>query len=308
VCSSDLNNGKYIDYVWFSRPHIARKYLPAVKRYTRAKRIYLGHDLHFLRESRQRDIGGHAFHEKAASRWERLEGEILHDVSVSYFVSEFEVSEIKRRWPDVCARVIPITLLGEDEFHRDGPPFDDRNGLLFVGGFMHEPNVDGLHWFIQDILPTVRVSLPNIELTVVGAAAPTKLTRLAGPGIVFRGWVSDDELAGLYRTCRAVVAPLRFGAGVKGKIVEAMCHGVPVVTTSIGAEGIAGGGDALLVADTPEAFADGVVRLYSTPELWQQFAERTTQSVAKHVSVSAARDIFSKDMPLGTPRELSAPP
>jgi GT2 family glycosyltransferase len=292
------SNGKYIDYVLLSRPHIAMKYLPTVKRHTRAKRIYLGHDLHFLRESRQGDIGGHAFHEKAARRWEKVEGAILHDVSVGYFVSEFEVSEIRRRWPDVSARVIPISLLDESEIHRTGPPFEDRKGLLFVGSFMHEPNVDGLRWFIEDILPAVRASLPGAILTVVGGAAPAELSRLAGADIVFRGWVSDEELAGLYRSCRVVVAPLRFGAGVKGKVVEAMCQGVPVATTSIGAEGITAGGEALLVADTPEAFADGVGRLYSTPELWQQFAECATQSVARHVSVSAAREIFAADMAL----------
>jgi glycosyltransferase involved in cell wall biosynthesis len=197
----------------------------------------------------------------------------------------------------VSARVIPITLLGESEIHRAGPLFEDRKGLLFVGSFMHEPNVDGLRWFIQDILPAVRASLPEVILTVVGGAAPAGLSRLAGPGIVFRGWVSDEELAGLYRSCRVVVAPLRFGAGVKGKVVEAMCRGVPVATTAIGAEGITGGGEAMLVADSPETFAEGLVRLYTSSTLWRQFVERARQCVLTHVSVSAAREIFEKDMP-----------
>jgi glycosyltransferase involved in cell wall biosynthesis len=163
---------------------------------------------------------------------------------------------------------------------------------------MHTPNVDAVRWFVEDIYPLVSGKLPDVEFIIVGSNPPAEITRLAGNGVVIVGRLSDEELRRQYRHCRLVVAPLRYGAGVKGKIVEAMSYGVPTVTTSIGAEGIGDARNALFVVDEASAFAEQVIMAYSDAARWNSVAERATQAVRRHFSKEAARDILMRDMPL----------
>lgn len=150
--------------------------------------------------------------------------------------------------------------------------FAKREGLLFVGGFAHPPNADAVLWFAREIFPAIRKELPDVKFYVVGSKVTDEIQALEQPdnGIVIKGFVSDEELERLYASCRVVVVPLRYGAGVKGKVLEALYNGAPVITTSIGAEGIPFVDQALKIEDTAEGFACQTTGLYQNPELCRQ--------------------------------------
>jgi glycosyltransferase involved in cell wall biosynthesis len=141
-----------------------------------------------------------------------------------------------------------------------------KPALLFIGGFLHQPNVDGVHWFAREVFPLVRSRIPDATFTVVGSHPPPDILALREtPGIDVVGFVADtrpwlDDAA-------VSVAPLRYGGGMKGKVTEALSGALPVVTTSFGAQGLdAVSGVHLHVADTPEAFADAVTACLGDPD------------------------------------------
>ena len=139
--------------------------------------------------------------------------------------------------------------------------------LLFIGGFWHLPNVDGILWFIREIFPLIRAAVPAAKLTIVGSNAPPEVKDLGEqPGVQFVGHVRETDS---YLDRAAVsVAPLRFGAGMKGKVTEAMAAAMPVATTTVGAQGLgARSGEQLMIGDTPEEFAANVVALLRDPGL-----------------------------------------
>jgi glycosyltransferase involved in cell wall biosynthesis len=145
--------------------------------------------------------------------------------------------------------------------------FGDRRDLLFVGNFVHAPNVDAVRWFCAEVLPAVRARIPDVRLFVVGNGPPPSVQALACPHVTVTGWVESTEPH--LDACRVSVAPLRYGAGMKGKIGEALARGLPVVSTGIGAEGMdLRDGVHALIADDPRAFAEAIVRLYRDEALW----------------------------------------
>ena len=177
-------------------------------------------------------------------------------------------------------------------------PFENRKDLLFVGGFNHPPNKDGVLWFVRDILPSLVEQVPDIKLHIVGSNTPNEIRKLAGEHVIVDGFVSDEELAGLYRSCRVVVAPLRYGAGVKGKIIEALYNRSAVVTTSIGAEGIPSENNPFAIADTPEDFSKAVLAAYTDRSVWDAYLRNSLEMIKSAYSYEKAvklmTEIFSK--------------
>jgi glycosyltransferase involved in cell wall biosynthesis len=131
--------------------------------------------------------------------------------------------------------------------------------LFFVGGFNHTPNRDGVLWFVREVLPLVAAEIPDVSLAIAGSNPPPEIVDLASDRVRPLGRVSDEQLAELYETAPVAIAPLRFGAGVKGKVLEAMANGVPMATTSIGAQGVDDTGNALFIGDTPGDLSAAVV-------------------------------------------------
>jgi len=144
--------------------------------------------------------------------------------------------------------------------------------VVFVGSFNHAPNADAVHWFASAIWPAVLQRWPQARFHVVGANPPATISQLAGPDIAVHGYV--DDLDSLLQTMQLAVVPLRFGAGMKGKIGTALRCGLPVVTTSIGSEGMpAGDGTHLRIADGADAFAEAVATLLGSQQQWQQLSD-----------------------------------
>lgn len=153
------------------------------------------------------------------------------------------------------------------------PALDSRKScgtapeLLFIGSFAHAPNVDAIVFFCRDVFPMVQQKLPLARLTIVGGHAPPEVRALASDSITVMGYVED--LAPVFARCHVSVAPLRYGGGVKGKVGEAMAEGLPLVTTTVGAEGLnVTDGIEMLIADEPSQFASNIVKLANDPALY----------------------------------------
>jgi glycosyltransferase involved in cell wall biosynthesis len=141
--------------------------------------------------------------------------------------------------------------------------------LLFVGGFNHPPNVDAVLYFIREILPLIKKRIPEVTLDIVGYSPPQEILALASKDINVTGFVPETRPYLLAN--RISIAPLRFGAGIKGKIGEAMAYGLPVVTTPVGSEGFGlTHGENILIAETPESFANCVISLLNDHSLYER--------------------------------------
>ncbi len=187
-----------------------------------------------------------------------------------------------------------------------GKPFAEREGLVFIGGFQHPPNVDAVLWYAQEILPRVRERLPGVKSFIVGSKVPATIKALATDDLVVTGYVPD--VTPFFTGCRVSIAPLRYGAGVKGKVNLAMSHGLPVVATSASVEGMhLSPGEDVLVADDPEAFADAIARLYRDEALWQKLAAGGVENIRRHFSRDVARGAVRKLIALAGSARPAAP-
>jgi hypothetical protein len=205
-------------------------------------------------------------------------------------VSEEERRVLLEALPDARVSVIPTM----NRVAGTPAPASDRSGLMFLGGFLHLPNVDCVVHMVRDVLPLVRAELGPVPLTIVGSHPPDAVRALAAvDGVTVTGFVED--LDPFFQGCRLMAAPLRYGAGVNGKITHSLARGLPVVTTSIGAEGLAGvDGEHLLVADGVQEFAAAVVRLYRDDALWERLSANGRALAAERFDPRVAVDALAR--------------
>ena len=279
-------HGHRFDTVLVCRHYVAREFLPLLRRHApRARIVFDTVDLHYLRERRGAELSGAAASRRAAEATRALELDIVARADTTLVVSTVEQSLLARDAPDARVEVL-------SNLHRvagPGSPFAERRDLAFVGGFRHPPNVDAVRWFVRDVFPRVRARLPDVEFHCIGGDVPTEVAVLGEvPGVHVHGHVPD--IAPFMDGCRVAVAPLRYGAGVKGKVNLSMAHGQPVVATPCAVEGMfLRDGEDVLVAGDAGAFADAVVRLHGDEALWNRLARSGLDSVARHFSFDAAR-------------------
>ncbi|NZA28512.1 glycosyltransferase, partial [Luteimonas sp. SJ-92] len=282
------------DVLVVSRYHLAEFLVPLARRIAPGVRVVLDTvDLHHLRERREAELGDDGRLRRLAAITRRRELRAVAEADVTWVVSPVEAALLREALPQARVAVLPNLHRAEES----PAGFAERDGLLFVGGARHPPNVDALRWLLAEIFPRVRARLPRCELQVVGDGLPEAVAGLPpSPGVHLHGHV--PELAPLLARCRVGLAPLRFGAGVKGKINLCMAAGMPVVATACAAEGMhAADGVELLVADAPEAFADAVVRLHEDAALWSRLARAGTANVRTHFSFDAARATIAASFP-----------
>jgi glycosyltransferase involved in cell wall biosynthesis len=226
---------------------------------------------------------------------------------VIYYPSEAE-TDLVRRWlrerhlQQIKAESIP--LFAFDSFpERPEANLSLRRGLLLVAGFAHPPNVDGALWFAGEVLPALLELVPDVHLFLVGSSPPSQIKALAGECITVTGFVSEDELAAYYRRCRVAVAPLRFGAGMKGKVIEAMRFGLPIVTTPIGLQGLNGAAGFVPAPGSAHGMVEAVSLLLRSDDSWREQSQSQQTSVRQNFSVESLRRVLQADLPqarLGT--------
>jgi GT2 family glycosyltransferase/glycosyltransferase involved in cell wall biosynthesis len=297
------DHADYIDIVYMMRPHIAERYIDSVNKLNpRPRSIYFGHDLHYLRVQRQMELEGDSRLESEKLHWEQKEYELFGKFDHIYYPSQVEVDEILSRNPDLPVKAIPLYAF--DPVAHQRIDFESREGLIFVGGFNHPPNSDGLVWFINEVFPVVLESRPDIQLHIVGSNMPDEIKRLESNNVKVEGFLSDEALDELYERIRMSVVPLRFGAGIKGKVLEAMQKGIPVATTSIGAEGIPDADTNLLVADASSDLASCIVRLYGDVEQLERHSIAGLSTIAKHFSTDAVLKVIAEDFRIPKAEQL----
>jgi SAM-dependent methyltransferase len=161
--------------------------------------------------------------------------------------------------------------------------FSGREDLAFVGGYQHTPNIDAAIYFVRELFPLIRRRLPGVKCHLIGSRVPPQVADLAAADVIVRGFIPD--LGAALDQIKLTVVPLRYGAGTKGKIGTSLSHGVPCVSTTLGVEGmdLASERD-ILIADSPEEFADAVARLYTDAALWSRVSAAGLRFVREHFS------------------------
>ncbi|HEX8499710.1 MAG TPA: glycosyltransferase [Pyrinomonadaceae bacterium] len=285
-----------------SRPDVAEALLESIRRADpRVRVIFDTVDLHFVRHEREAAVTGDARAAREAARYRELEARLARRSDLVWFASSTDREAFERVAPGVASAVVPTVHPPRGR----GLPFEERAHLFFVGSFAHRPNVDAVDFFAREVLPLVREQLPGVELFVAGDEAPPVLAGHAPAGVRLLGYVPD--IAPLFSQSRIFVAPMRFGAGMKGKVGDALSHGLPVVTTAVGAEGMSlRDGEEALFADTAEDFAAAVVRLYRDGGLWRRLSSNAHAHAERHFSPRVVGRIVNDSvrglLGLGAPR------
>jgi len=290
-------HGQDIDYVILSRPYVAMKFINDLRKNSRATLLFYGVDIHHLRLREMAKVLGESPESHAeADEVEKIERYIWSMVDVIYYPSDQETAYVKAISPYYRARTIP--LLGFRDFASpDEETLSSRRDILFVGGFDHEPNKDAARWLAKAILPIILEGQPTTRTWLVGSNPTRAVLGLASePSITVTGFVTDEQLAEYYSKARVVVAPLRFGAGMKGKVIEAMRFGVPIVTTPIGMQGMSEIESELPVHMDPVAFAGAVLTLLVDDESWRRQRRIQSEYVRRHFSSDALRDFLAADI------------
>jgi len=283
-----VHGGRY-DLVFLFRVGVVHKHLADVRKYcVRAKVLYHTVDLHHLRMIREARLLNDPAKEKEADRIKNIEIEGIRSVDMTTVVSSAELDLLRSELPDAKIRVLPYSrhVRGTDR------PFAERQGIVFVGSYQHPPNVDAVRYFIDAIMPLIRRRLPGVRLNVVGSNMPPEIQSLAARDISMVGFV--QKLPSFLDGMRVNVAPLRYGAGIKGKIGYAMSVGLPTVATSPAVEGMSlSDEETVLVADTSEEFAEAVVRLYQDESLWNKMSRKGLEFSESNWGAEAAWSTLS---------------
>lgn len=273
-----------LDTVVISRPDAAEQIMPLIRRHSRARVIYYGHDLHFRRMRMQADVTGDAVLRRASALMQDRERAIWRAADLSLYLSEEEAGIARLLQPD--ARIGAVVPYCFDTFGTGRLPPGNRE-MIFVGGFGHPPNQDAALWFVAEVLPLVRAAVPDASLSIIGSRPPPLIRAMAGNAVTVLADLPADALDAAYARARVAVVPLRCGAGVKLKVVEALRAGLPLVTTSVGAQGLGALENIVPVEDDPQRFAAAVVALLLDDSEWEHRSDAQAAYARQHFSRAA---------------------
>ena len=262
----------------FSRPDVAGALMSSVKRTApQIKTIYDTVDIAFLRLEREYQLTGTEKVAQAARRYKKLETRLARSCDQVWCVTAEDQTALAREAPSARFEIIPTIHALQDR----GNSFPARKGLVFIGNFLHRPNTDAIHYFMQEIYPLVREAIPEVTLFIVGDHALPELAAYASNDVTITGYVADVDP--IFQNCRVFIAPLRFGSGIKGKIGQALSYGLPVVTTPVGAEGMnLQNGNEAIIADGAREFLAALISVYNDPALWQRLSDNGYSHVSRH--------------------------
>ncbi|GAA4485923.1 methyltransferase domain-containing protein [Gluconacetobacter asukensis] len=279
--------GNALDCVLVSRPSVANDLLPTLFTHKKARMCFYGHDLHFERMQREAALTGNAALMRAAESMKAQERQLWRMFDTSIYLSQDEAL-IARQLEPYCDFRVVVPYSFRDFRRRERPTAGST--ILFVAGFAHPPNVDAAIFLVREILPLILAERPDARVLLVGSHPAAGVKALAGPVVTVTGWVSDAQLREYYDASRAAVVPLRFGAGVKGKVVEALYEGVPLTVTPIGAEGIEGLADILPIVRSPREIADDLLHMLNDDAAWLARSHAQTRFAQDHFSAKAMQD------------------
>ncbi|WP_201096800.1 glycosyltransferase [Thiocystis minor] len=279
--------GASFDLVILSRLDVASVFLDAVRRHAPQAWLWFDTvDLHFLREQRAADLRGDPLAREQANQRQHQEIDLMRRTDLTLVVSPVERDLLIMEAPEIRVEIL-------SNIHDPQPTethFNARDAIVFIGGFNHHPNVDAVLHYVADILPRIRAELGNVPTYIIGSRPPLEVLALDDPdrGLHVVGFIQD--VTPYFARARLSIAPLRYGAGVKGKINMSMAYGVPVVATPCAAEGMfLQAGRDILIGEDDQSFADAVTGLYRYQTLWESIARHGLVNIATHFSRQTAR-------------------
>jgi GT2 family glycosyltransferase/SAM-dependent methyltransferase/glycosyltransferase involved in cell wall biosynthesis len=262
--------GDRYDLVFMFRPIVVERNIIEVRKFCKkAKVLFHTVDLHYLRMQREAELQNDKTKMKHAL--EMMEREILAirsvDSTIVHSTAERELLRSELHTEKITVFPLIMNVPGTNI------QFSDRRDIVFVGGYQHTPNIDAVQYFVSEIMPLLRKQLPGIRFNIVGSKPPPEIIKLASEDVIVRGFIED--LPNLLDQMRISVAPLRYGAGIKGKIGTAMAVGLPVIATPLAVEGMClTDGENIIVADGVEAFVSSIVKLYESESLWNNLSQK----------------------------------
>lgn len=263
----------------------------------KALKILDTEDLHFLRKAREEAVKNVKTISEANLFSETAKRELASILrcDLSLIISEYEMELLQNRFK-IASEILyylPFLVAAVSE---STPAFEERQNFFAIGNLLHAPNVDSVLQ-LKKLWPEIRQQLPDAELHIYGAYAPQQVLQLNNikEGFLIKGWADDLEI--VMKTYRVQLAPLRFGAGLKGKLLDAMRFGLPSVTTEIGAEGMCGelsfGG---MISTSKEKFIDVSVQLYSQKDLWNKAQQNGFSIIENRFQKKMFSDVFKNQI------------
>ncbi|MGG5889023.1 glycosyltransferase [Falsiroseomonas sp. HC035] len=275
--------GPTLDLCVLCRVYCGGRFLePALAQARKARIVFNSVDLHFLRLERQAHIENDAKGLAIAQQVRAREEAIIRASDATIVVSATELEFLAREVPQALAVELPLAR----RLVRPATGFSERRGIGFIGGFQHTPNIDAIRHFLAEIWPLVLRDLPEMELSIVGPDFPAELLR-GVPGRV-RALGHLPDVGPWFEELRLTIAPLRFGAGAKGKVASSLSAGVPCIATPVAAEGMSlTEASGVLVAEDAAAFAARLREAYSDAALWNRLSADGLAYAARTLSIEA---------------------
>lgn len=281
--------GPILDVVNIHRPSVAIATVDLVRKYVpKAQILFLNADLHYLRMERQAKVEKNKALLKEAAKMRKLEFEVINKVDVTLVHSPHEKEEILKSAPDAIVEILPLI----EQSHKKAFLSEDRKDFIFLGGYQHTPNVDTANWIIDEIWPELSKKFPDSKLLIVGAKPPAELIAKANDRIIVTGMVEDLEP--WFARAKVFIAALRYGAGVKGKVLYSLATGVPVVGTDIAAEGFAEEiGKSLFIANTANEIIAKCAEVYELDaNSWLETSQEAQRFISKYHSFETGKRVI----------------
>ncbi len=292
-------NLRYFDLVLLNRSWISDKYIDYFIELRNSgldlpKTIFYPHDLSFIRLEREYKATGNRKYLEEAIKSKETEYKIFKEVDAIIVITKDEEEIVRGDFKDKYIRTAPIFIFDKEFPISKNDDFNKRSGIFFIGGFRHRPNYYAVKWFIENCWDYVKGKLNDIVFYIAGSEIPEDINILEkiDRNIKILGHLDENELRNTYDRVRVVIAPLTYGAGVKGKVLEAVAHGVPIVTTSIGAEGIPGAEKVAIISDNPMEFSESLINLYTDSDLWSSIRKRMVEYSKKRLSFENGKRVF----------------
>lgn len=281
------DHGAEFDLFFLSRVHSGGMFFEACRRANpEARVIFNTVDLHFLREEREARLRGDNVGLFRSATVKERELYLARQSDVAIVVSHAEKEIIESEVPGVTVAVMPLFRLLPESINS----FEERRGIGFIGGFTHSPNVDALQYFLAEVWPLVKEHDPSAYFEIAGPSLPSEIANTLPEGAVYRGQVPDLEQ--WLGKLRLTVAPLRYGAGAKGKVASSVVNGVPVIGTSVAFEGMGLGPDAIVAADSPALMAKEIIRVHGDKEAWTTLSRGARDFGTANLSPDAGHKRF----------------
>ena len=283
--------GPLLDYALVFRIGVAEKVYDSIQKYApQARFVFHNIDLHYLRMQREARLEGKSEDTEVIRSIKASEISMINKADCAIVHTDAEMEILSSDCPGANIKVLTYMV----DFEGTNIPFDDRKDVMFLGGYNHTPNVDAVEFFVKEVWPKVRARLPEgAKFYAVGANPPASIQDLASDDVVVTGRV--DELRPYFDRARVFVAPLRYGAGIKGKVATSMSFGVPSVITNIAAEGMGlVDGQEVLVRDEPDAIAEAIVKLYTDREAWSYIQDKAFDFVHRNYSMEAGQQTLAE--------------